>query len=241
MLRNKKNFAKGLVLLVSFTVVLILIFTPIFHNDAGKSQNGLEFSDDLFNKLSKGSSYFIPTISKSVDKLKGKTFDVTVKLKNPDTAPDTAKVLAIAGINAEVKDAGLKMSGDLSKMLALSLAASDKLYHDDLPGASALFEGMDGLKAVKLLWTVQNSMIKELQKAKMIEEASVVKHVNEKGIEPAYNFFGITAENIGHKIPLVAALLVFYVIYTMWYGYAIFDIFDGVGLSMKKSKVKKEV
>jgi hypothetical protein len=241
MLHNKKSFAKGVFLLITFTVILILIFMPLFTNDKGKKLNGLEFSDDLFNKLSKGSSYFIPTISKSVDKIKGKTFDVTVKLKNPDTAPDTAKVLAIAGINAEVKDTGLKISGDLSKMLALALAASDKLYSDDLVGATALFEGMDGLKGVKLLWTVQSAMIKELQKAKMIEEASVVKHVNEKGIEPAYNFYGIPAENIGHKIPLVAGLLAFYVLYTMWYGYAIFDIFDGVGLSMKKSKVKKEV
>jgi hypothetical protein len=27
----------------------------------------------------------------------------------------------------------------------------------------------------------------------------------------------------------------------MWWGYAIFFLFDGIGLSMKKAKVKKEV
>jgi hypothetical protein len=36
-------------------------------------------------------------------------------------------------------------------------------------------------------------------------------------------------------------LLVFYVAYTMWWGFAIFYIFEGIGLSMKKAKVKKEV
>lgn len=53
---DKKLFIKGILLLVSFTVVFILIFSPIFPGGV----NGLHFSDDLFNKLSKGSSYFIP-------------------------------------------------------------------------------------------------------------------------------------------------------------------------------------
>lgn len=241
MLHSKKNFAKGLFLLASFAVVLVMIFMPIFTSDAGKKQNGLEFSDDLFNKLSKGSSYFIPDMTKAVDKLAGKNFEVTVKVKDQATLENAVKVLPLAGIKVQPKEGALQISGDLSQLLSLSLKASDKLYANDLAGASALFGDMDGKLALKALWTVQGAMVKELQKIKMIEEATVVKKVNERGIEPAYNFFGVTAENIGHKIPLVAGLLVFYVLYTMWYGYAIFDIFDGVGLSMKKSKVKKEV
>ena len=154
---------------------------------------------------------------------------------------DATKVLALAGVSSQVKDNVLQVTGDLSKLLNLSLAASDKLYQNDLVATSALFENMDGMKGMKVLWNVQNAMIKELQKAKMIEEANVVKRVNEKGIEPAYNFYGIKAESITSKIFLAAGLLIFYVVYTMWYGYAIFDLFDGVGLSMKKSKVKKEV
>ncbi len=238
---NKKNFAKGLALLVSFTVVLVLIFSPVFNNDAGEKQNGLEYADDLFNKLAKGSSYFIPEMAKNVDKFKGKAIDVTVKLKDPAMVADATKILAIAGVAAQPKDGSLQVSGDLSKVLTLALAASDKMYNNDIAGVSALFENMDGQKAMKVLWNVQNMMVKELQKAKMIEEAGVVKRVNEKGIEPAFNFYGIKAENIMTKIPLAAGLLIFYVVYTMWYGYAIFDMFDGIGLSMKKSKVKKEV
>jgi hypothetical protein len=34
---------------------------------------------------------------------------------------------------------------------------------------------------------------------------------------------------------------VFYVVYTLWWGFAIFFIFEGIGLSMTKAKVKKEV
>ena len=64
--------------------------------------------------------------------------------------------------------------------------------------------------------------------------------VNQRAIEPAYNFYGIPAESIMTKIPTVTGLLVFYVVYTMWYGFGIFDIFNGIGLSMSKSKIKKE-
>jgi hypothetical protein len=62
-----------------------------------------------------------------------------------------------------------------------------------------------------------------------------------KGVEPAYNYYGVPAESVSSKAGVMTALLVFYVVYTMWWGYAIFYMFDGMGLSMKKAKVKKEV
>ncbi len=43
------------------------------------------------------------------------------------------------------------------------------------------------------------------------------------------------------KAGIMTGLLVFYVVYTMWWGFAIFYMFDGIGLTMKKAKVKKEV
>ena len=43
------------------------------------------------------------------------------------------------------------------------------------------------------------------------------------------------------KAGIMTGLLVFYVAYTMWWGFAIFFMFDGIGLTMKKAKVKKEV
>ena len=40
---------------LSFAVVLVIIFMPIF----GNGRNGLQFSDDFFNSLAKGSSNFM--------------------------------------------------------------------------------------------------------------------------------------------------------------------------------------
>ncbi len=49
----------GLLLGVTFFGVLALIFSPVF----GEGRNGLEYSDALFNKLAKGSSYFVPKLT----------------------------------------------------------------------------------------------------------------------------------------------------------------------------------
>ena len=84
-------------------------------------------------------------------------------------------------------------------------------------------------------------MDKELKKEKLIAEANMISDVKKKAVETAYNFYGIAPEKVSDRVGIMTALLVFYVIYTMWYGFAIFYIFEGVGLSMKKAKVKKEV
>jgi hypothetical protein len=40
---------------------------------------------------------------------------------------------------------------------------------------------------------------------------------------------------------MLTFMLVFYVAYTMWYGYGIFELFAGMGLGMGKPVSKKEV
>ena len=232
---DKKLFGKGALLMLSFIVVFILIFSPIFPGGV----NGLHFSDDLFNKLSKGSSYFIPKVAKSVTAFDGKQIAVEVKMKSADEVKTALALLEKAGAKGEAKGEVVTVTADLGAMLGKVVADADLLYKDEFDKLNAVY-GMDGKAAMKGWWTLLNAMIKPLQKIKLIEEANVVNAVNQKAIEPAYNFAGIPAENILTKIPTVAGLLIFYVIYTMWYGYAIFDMFGGMGLSMSKSKIKKE-
>jgi hypothetical protein len=54
MIANKPKFMAGLTLMVLFTAVFITIFMPLF---GGK--NGLEYLDNLYNSISKGSAYYI--------------------------------------------------------------------------------------------------------------------------------------------------------------------------------------
>ncbi len=59
----------GILLALCFFGILALIFSPVF----GHGRNGLQYSDDLFNKLAKGSSYFIPELTASLKEVKKRT------------------------------------------------------------------------------------------------------------------------------------------------------------------------
>lgn len=235
LIRNKSTFNVGLVLAITFLGVLVVIFSPVF----GEGKNGLVYSDDLFNKLSKGSSYFIPKLNGEVQKFNGKTYTETIKLEKAENAEKIVKMLIAAGAQVGAKDTELKITADLGKLLGVVLKDSDAMYHNNGAEVSGRY-GLGEKDVMKLWWEMLNKVNKELQKEKKIDESNVVLEVMRKGVEPSYNYYKVEAQNVTDKALIMTALLVFYVVYTMWWGYAIFYLFDGIGLSMKKAKVKKE-
>ncbi|MBA4357199.1 MAG: hypothetical protein Q7U56_04880 [Humidesulfovibrio sp.] len=239
LITNKPLFNKGLLLMASFLCVFVSLFLPIW----GGVGNGLDAADNMFNRLSKGSSYFIPGVQKQALALEGKTVTVTAKVKDAKLAPRAVENLVKAGATAELKDGAITYSGDLGKILTAALADADDLFNDRGKAVVDRYAvtDKDGEKlVVKAWWTVLDPSVKELQKQKMIEEAKVVGQVNKRGLEPGYNFYGIKSEKVLDNVLPLVGLLVFYVVYTMWYGYAIFDMFGGIGLGMSKPKIKKE-
>lgn len=247
---SKKSLGIGIALAVSFLVVLFLIFSPIF----GEGKNGLVFADDLFNKLSKGSSYFIPKVAKENEKFMGKMFTVSFKVDKPEDKPGdaekraerTAKLFAVnPGAKAEVNGSELKIEGDLGLVLKAALEDSDVMFKNEGDKLKAKYEAAMATDDVKQMFRQWNNVLpkisKEFAKEKKIEESKIVSTVTKKAVETAYNYYGVEAQKVSEKAILMTGLLVFYVIYTMWWGFAIFYIFDGIGLTMSKSKVKKEV
>lgn len=234
---NKKALSIGTFLALTFFGVLTLIFSPVF----GDGKNGLVFADDMFNKLSKGSSYFIPKVMKNSEKFKGTNIAVVIKLDKPDQMNSGALKL-LSGAGADVKNASpeLRISGDLGVMLSKVLQDADDMYRNDGKKVSDR-HGIDEKEVMVSWWNVLKGMDKELKKQGKIEEAKIVSDVMKKTVEPAYNFYTIESQQVSEKAGIMSGLLVFYVIYTMWWGFAIFYLFDGIGLTMKKAKVKKEV
>jgi hypothetical protein len=232
--KNKKPFSIGIVFAVSFFAVLMTIFSPVF---GGK--NGLQFADNSFNRLSKGSSYFIPKVSKNVEKYAGKPFSASIQLEMAEDVEPTAKLLSTAGVKVAVKEKELILEGDLGGMLRSAVQDSDSMFKNDGKTVSQRY-GYDEKKVMKNWWTVLSMIDKKLKKEKKIEEAKVVAEVTKKAVEPGYNFYKIEGEKVVDHAGMMSGLLVFYVAYTMWWGYAIFYLFEGVGLTMKKAKVKKE-
>ncbi len=252
---QKRHMAYGVLLAISFIVVLVLIFSPIFPKTTeGEPQNGLQWADEMFNSLAKGSSYFIPKVAKSNEEFMGKMFAVSIKLGKPEDKPGdgekraerASKLFTVnEGAKVEVNGAELKIEGDLGKVLAAALRDSETMYRNEGEKIKALYGTAmktDEEKQMFRQWyNVLDRMNKEFMKEKKAAEAKIVSDVMKKAVEAAYNFYKVDAVKVKEKAGLMTFLLVFYVTYTMWWGFAIFFMFEGLGLSMKKAKVKKEV
>jgi hypothetical protein len=255
-IKHKGHFVLGLILFFSFFGVLFLTFSPIFPKAPdGTPQNGLEWADRMFNRLSKGSSYFIPKVTKSNEEFMGHMFSVTLKMSKPEDKPgegekraerSAALFIVNEGIaKAEVKGTELKIEGDLGKVLAVALRDSETMYRNEGEKISALYGTAmktDDMKQMFRQWyNVLDRMNKTFVKEKKAAEAKIVSDVMKKAIETAYNYYGIIPEKVKDRMGIMTFMLVFYVVYTMWWGFAIFYLFEASGLSMKKAKVKKEV
>jgi hypothetical protein len=72
----------------------------------------------------------------------------------------------------------------------------------------------------------------ELSKQKLFKEAKLVALVKKKAVETAYNYYGIEAQSIGERYGIVIACLFFYVFYTLWYGFGVMYLFEGLGLNL---------
>lgn len=231
--KNKAALVKGVLLSLSFFVILVLIFMPIF----GEGRNGLVFSDDMFNKLSKGSSFFIPQVRENVSPFQGTSIEVSIKLEQPKPA---LTVLRKAGASVAEAQGMITIKGDLGKLMIRALDDAESMFFNDGNKVKARY-GMDEKEVLVAWWNVMKVADKTLKKQKLIDESNIVSMVQKKAIEPAYNFYGIESQRVLDKAGLMTGLLVFYVVYTMWWGFAIFYLFEALGLTMKKAKIKKEV
>jgi hypothetical protein len=252
---QKKHMAYGIALGISFIVVLVLIFSPIFPKTTeGEPQNGLQWADEMFNSLAKGSSYFIPKVAKSNEKFMGKMFTVSIKLGKPEDKPGdgekraerASKLFTVnEGARVEVNGAELKIEGDLGKVLAAALRDSETFYRNEGEKIKALYGTVmkteDEKQMFRQWWNVLDKINKQFMIEKKGAEAKIVSDVMKKAVEAAYNFYKVDAVKVKEKAGLMIFLLVFYVVYTMWWGFAIFFTFEGIGLRMTKAKVKKEV
>lgn len=233
LIANRRSFAIGVIMAVGFLLGLILIFSPTF----GGGRNGLEFADDVFNKLSKGSSYFIPKVAKGSEKLVGTSFSVDIELESSEQAEHAAILLAVAGTRVERKGTTLAVAGDLGQLLAKILSDADAGYLNDGAVLSNLY-GFGEKQVLATWWTVLKQMSKAFTAEKRMAQADAANAVMKKAIEPAYNYYGIEAESAGSMAATMIGLLLFYVLYTIWWGSAIYFLFEGFGLIMRKEPAK---
>jgi hypothetical protein len=227
MIANKKTFNLGLIMMVAFIVVLVVFFMPVFNG-----HNGLNYLDSLYNSISKGSAYYIPKLKQEVQPFDGKTVNVDLTMKTADQARQTAPLFQKAGATAEANGEKLKVSGDLGQILYGCLEDSDAMYYNDGQKVADKY-GYGERQALFNWWSAINAMEKNLNQQKNFKAAKIAATVGKKAVEIAYNYYKIEPQKISDKYGVVIFSLVFYVVYTLWYGFAIMYMFEGWGLRLE--------
>ncbi|MGE4291082.1 MAG: hypothetical protein AB7E32_02620 [Desulfovibrio sp.] len=230
LIQDKKHFTWGAVLAVSFFAVLSYMFTPNFGG-----QNAFHASDALFNSIAKDSTYYLPKIMEQAKAFDGEMIAVTVLGEETDLAAEAALILERNGVTLVPVAAGVSYQADLGKLLAAALADSDAMFYNKGEELEAKY-GIEAKRAMFLWWKVLTGTITELNLQKKFKPALFLQTAIAKGVEVGYNFYGIQPESAASKAGTLAFALVFYVIYTLWWGFAIFFLSEGLGLQMKKGK-----
>ena len=228
MLVNKKLFYSGLLMMVGFTVVLVLIFMPIF-----KGQNGLDYLDALYNSISKGSAYSnIEKLREGIKPFAGNQVEVNLTMHNEQEAQQTSLLFQKSGAMVNLSGVSLKVAGDLGRILANVLEDVELMYANDSAAVSGKY-GFDARLALYNWWTAFKEVDKDLKRQAKYKEAKIITDLKKKGVELAFNYYGIEPQKISDRYGIVIFSLVFYVVYTLWYGFAIMYMFEGWGMQLE--------
>ena len=227
MIANKKKFYSGLGLMATFVVVLVIVFSPVFNG-----QNGLAYLDALYNSISKGSANYIPKLREEVQPLGGNTVNLTLPLNSEKQAEQTSILFQKSGAMTNVSGSTLNVSGDLGRILQNCLDDTDAMYTNDGQTVANKY-GYDEKQVLFNWWTAAKEMDKDLKKQKKFKEAESVSTVNKKAVETSYNYYKIEPQKISDRYGIVIFSLIFYVLYTIWYGFAFMYMFEGWGMKLE--------
>jgi len=227
MIADKRKFFTGFGMMVGFVIVLILFFSPVFDG-----KNGLVFFDGLYNSISKGSAYYIPKVAKGIRPFKGNSVELTLQFDDEKQVQKVSSLLDAAGAETTTSGNQLNTNGDLGLLLESCLSDADAMYYNDGDKVSGKY-GVDEKVALYFWWKALKGFEKDLKRQKKFEEAKIVGVVVKKAVEASYNYYGIEPQKISDRLGLVIGSLIFYVIYTLWYGFAFMFMFEGWGMKLE--------
>lgn len=226
--RNRKLFSRGLIMVLVFAVVLVAVFMPLFNG-----QNGLNYLDNLYNSISKKSAYYIPDLQKLAKAFDGKPLNAQLQFKDKASSELATLLFNSAGAKAQVNGAKLKVTGDLGRIMARCLADADAMFNNDGQKLVKLYQGKNEKLMLYAWWQVLGAMETSLNRQKAFAQAKFIKSVQAKAVEMSYNYYKIVPQNISSQWLIVVFSLLFYVIYTLWYGFGVMYMFEGAGYQLE--------
>lgn len=223
---KKKELGIGLFLMVTFIAVMILIFMPITENG-----NALDYLDNLYNSISKGSAYYIPKVEHQVEEHGSEVVTMNLKMETAEAAQTAEPLFSRAGATTAVEGNNLMVNGDLLAIFEACLEDAESAYHNRGQDLESRY-GIGARPTLHGWWLALGAVEKDLNRQKLFAAAQLTHTVQAKTVECAYNFYGIEAQAIKDRWGTVLFSLVFYVLYTIWYGYGIMYVFEGLGFEL---------
>lgn len=227
MKRQNRELTTGIGLMGGFIVVLVLMFLPLI-----KGKNMINHLDDLYNTISKGSVYYIPGLLEEAESYGGKVLSVNLRIADESGATGVALLAGRAGLKTDLSGTEVKVTGSLGDLLTASLEDADALFHNRAERLVQKY-GINEREVLYNWWLGLTALEKELTRQKRFQDAKLVSTVLKKAVECSYNYYRIEAVNISEQVMLVILSLIFYVIYTVWFGFSIMYILAGLGFQLE--------
>lgn len=231
---NKKAFFKGLFMSLIFVAVLVSMFLPLFDG-----KNAFRAADQLFNTISKGSTYYIEMLKETAEPHMQGELDMKLKLAEGANADAVEKVLATAGSAVTRAGDGLEIKAKLGRLIDAAIRDSDDMFYNRGQTVADRYE-LDERVAMLGWWNGLAAIEKGLKAEKRFAEATYVAELLARGVAVGYNYYEIEPQKASDRWLILTGALVFYVVYTLWWGFAIFFLFEGFGLQLTAGR-KKEV
>jgi hypothetical protein len=232
---DRKKFAVGLVGLITFFAGLAFWLSPMIDH-----KTGLEWADELFNQLAKNSIYFMPAATKMAAKFEGVVVDIGVSSRWPGADARVAQMVRANGMSARViGDGRVRIMGDLGLLGQAAAADADLLFRGEEQRLREKY-GISGKEVLYYWWTAFDGLIRRYIQENRPSEADFAKYMTTRVLEPSYNFAKIKPKNISENAGVVVSLLGFYIFYTLWLGFSIMFLFEGLGIKATKPAEKKE-
>ena len=220
------KLALGAVLMASFIAVMVAIFLPLIDG-----HNSLDYLDNLYNSISKDSANYFEKVHHLVEEHQGEQVRLTLKMESAGDAETAATLLEGPASSVSVNGSEVAVEGGFDTMLEQCLADAEAMYNNEGAGLSSRY-GMPEREALYGWWKVLGAMEKDFNRQKLFAAAKVTDSLKKKAVECAYNYYGIEPQSISERWGIVLFSLIFYVVYTIWYGYAVMFLFEGLGYEL---------
>jgi hypothetical protein len=223
---QRKATFKGIIMMALFAVVLVFMFMPVFDG-----HNAMEFLDKLYNSISKGSADYADAVREEILRMETDPFRFRIEMVSEEQARRSILLLSPAGVYSKMDGKTITIEGDLKKVLLASIHDSELMFNNDGESITKKYQ-YNEKEVLYNWWVLFNKIEVELTREKRFESANNIKMVQNRVIECSYNYYGIESQSIKDKYFIVIISLIFYVIYTVWYGFGIMHLFEGWGMKL---------